>query len=320
MESSIGLVETFMDQIDLEQFHDDLKAAVIADIPLVVGQDHRLSVTELEKLQRQLEAVIQDPQRSVDKANREWWHVETLPAWYQAALSVFARTGSMLPVLEGLSVRPLAIRDIIRALRWTFIYLLIVATTALLGMCMFEVWVVPAIEYFREDLFLPAAIEAMPRFDVLPWLPWIIGVLALGVVSGVLAMLVGSIANLTTWLGGRRYVCCAISMTVLRISQSLVEADVAVDDAVSIGCELTGADSTVRREVQSMIQGCDQPYAIGQMADCLRLTANSRLARMKIVTPVLLTAILGGGLAVIYCLIVFWPIVSLLKDLPRAGV
>lgn len=309
-----------MGQIDLEQFHDDLKAAVIADVPLVGGKDHRLTVTELENLQQKLNAVNNDPQRLIDEANKGTWHDDTLPKWYQAALTVFARTGSMLPVLEGLSVRPLAIRDITRALRWTFIYLSIVATAALLGLCMFQVLVVPAIKYFREDLFLPAAIEAMPRFDVLPWIPWIIAALAIGLVLGLLGMLVGGVANITAWLGGRRYECCAVSMSVLRISQSLVEAEVAVNEAVSISYELTGADSNVRREVQSMIQGCDQAHAIGQMADCLRLTANNRLARLRIVTPVLVTAMFGGGLALIYCVIVFWPILSLLKDLPTAGV
>ncbi len=109
-------------------------------------------------------------------------------------------------------------------------------------------------------------------------------------------------------------------MTILRITQSLVQAGVAVNDAVAIGFELTRAEADVRTEVQAVIEGADQAEAIGQMADCLRLTANSQLARLRLVTPVVLTAILGGSLALIYCLIVFWPILSLLKDLQTAGV
>ncbi len=185
---------------------------------------------------------------------------------------------------------------------------------------MFALLVAPSIEYFRNDLLLPAAISVIRRFDVLPWLPWIIGVLAFGLVLALLGMLFNGVANVTPWLGGRRYLCCAMSMTILRIAQSLVRAEVAVDDAIAIGYELTGAESNIRREVHSMIQGSDQAGTIGQMADCLRMAANNRLAHLRIVTPVLLTAMLGGGLAVSYCLIVFWPILSLLKDLPTAGV
>ncbi len=309
-----------MHQINIEQFHNDLKAALLADVPLVGGKGRRLMATQLENLQQQLETAVHDSQRSIGETNLLVWQNDALPKWYRAALKVFIRTGSMLPVLEGLSVRPLAARDVHRALRWTIVYLLIVASTALLGLLLFELLVVPEIEYFREDLLLPAAIEVTPRFDVLPWLPGIIAVLAMGLVIGLFGIFVGGIANMTSWLGCRRYVCSSISMTVLRVAQSLVRADVAVDDAVSIGYALTGAESNVQRQVESVIAESDDANAIGRMADYMRLIATRRLAHLQIVTPVLLTVALGGGLVLIYCLIVFWPILSLLKDLPIAGV
>lgn len=316
----VGVVERSMDRADFVQFHHDLKAALLADIPLVGGKGHRLTVSELDNLQQQLDALNLDSHRLAHESNQAMWQVETLPIWYRAALTVFAKTGSMLPVLEGMSVRPLAMRDVARALRWTIIYLFIVATTALVGLCLFDLLVLPAIEYFREDFFLPAATEVSQRLDVLPWLPVMIVLLAIGLVLCLLGMLFGGIANAAPWTGGRRYVSNVVSMTVLRISQSLVEAEVPVDEAVSIGCQLTRAGSNVQREVQSVVQGCEEADAIGQMADCLRLTANNRLARLRIVTPVFLTAILGGVLVLVFCVIVFWPIVSLLKDLLTARV
>ena len=103
MESSIGLVETFMDQTDIEQFHNNLKAALIADIPLVGGKDHRLTLSELDNLQQQLDAVLHDSQQLAGQPNPTTWHDDRLPKWYRAALTVFDQTASTLPVLEGLS-------------------------------------------------------------------------------------------------------------------------------------------------------------------------------------------------------------------------
>lgn len=309
-----------MDQADIEQFHNNLKAALIAKIPLAAGRDNRLSLTELENLQHRLKVITGDSGRRTDKLSTGIIRDETFPKWYRAAWTVFAQTGSMLPVLEVLSVRPLAIRDVSRALRWTIIYLLIVLTTALVGLLIIYIRVTPAIESFREDLQLPSAIEVTQHFDVQPWLPWIILVLTIGLILSLFWMLVGGIANLTSWLGGRRYVGWMISTTVLRVSQSLVRAGMAVKDAVSIGCDLTGAESKVQEEIQSMIQGADEIKAIGQMADYCKLTANKQLSQLRIATPVVLITIFGGGLALMFCLIVFWPILSLLKDLPTAGV
>lgn len=308
-----------MDQVEIAQFHDELKAALIAGVPLVDGNRHRLTVAEIDNLQEQLKAFDPEFQRTIGEPNLTNWKGDRLPHWYRACLTVFNRTGSMLPVLEGLSVRPMASRDVRRALQWTFIYLFIVALTTLLGLLMFDVLVVPSIEFFREDLMFPAGIGVTSNFDVLPWLPGMIAVLASGLILGLIVLFVGGVAKVASWFGGGRYVNGAVSMVVLRISQSLVQAGVTVEEAVLISCELTGATSNIKGQVQTLVQGTDEPNTIGKVADCLKATANSQLARLRFVTPVVLTALLGGGLVLIYCVIVFWPIVSLLKVLPTVG-
>ena len=313
-----------MNQLEIEIFHNDLKAALLVDVPLVESKGGRLTATRLETLHRQLDKVVHDSQRSSGETNLLVWQNDGLPKWYRAALKVFTQTGSMLPVLEGLSVRPLAVRDVHRALRWTVAYLLIVASMALLGLLLFEWTFVPAIDNFRADLLLPAASEVTPRFDVLRWVPGIIAVLAIGIVIGIviglLRIFAGGMANVTLLPGCRRYVRTSISMTILRIAQSLVRKNVPVDEAVATGFALTDAESSVQKEVESVIPESDEAVAIGRMADYMRLIATRRLAHLQIVTPLSLTAVMGGGLAVIYCVIVFWPIISLLEDLLTARV
>ena len=204
-------------------------------------------------------------------------------------------------------------------MRWSFIYLLIVVATALLGLWIFYAGGASAIEIFRTDLRLLAAVESQHPVNVRAWLPGIMIVMAIGLVLGVGWMLAGGVSSLTMRLGGRRYVRCNMSATILRVAQALVKTGMGVDDSVCVGCDLIGADSKVQNEVQSIVRGVDDANTIGRMADYSSLTAQKRLAQLRFGTPVYLVAILGGGLALVFCLIVFLPILALLNDLPRAG-
>ncbi len=308
-----------MNQVETDRFHNDLKPALLADVPRSDGAGKRLSVNQVEELQQQFGSVFRGDQQS----SSPLWQIDALPKWYGAALTVFARTGSMLPVLEGLHVRPSAILDVYRALRWTIVYLLVVASMALIGLIGYELLVVPKIESFRADLFSSFGIEGTPRFDVLAWLPAIIFGLATLLV-GAFWMLKGGIARSKFGLGCRRYIGFSISATVLRIAQSLVRDNVAIDDAVSIGFALTGAESDIQREVQAVLPASggsksDLENALGQSSDYMRLIATQRLDHLRRVTPVFLTAAFGGSLVLAYCAIVFWPFFSMLIDLPMAG-
>ena len=81
--------EKVMHSIDIERFHNDAKAAVIAEIPLV-GEEDRLTVGQLEQLQPQIQAITIDDSPSNAKLRTEIFQNEALPKWYRATSSQFS--------------------------------------------------------------------------------------------------------------------------------------------------------------------------------------------------------------------------------------
>ena len=307
-----------MNPADIEQFHNDLKSALLAEIPLEDDQRTRLTLQHLTDLQQQFKSSSHDSRHSSNGASQSEGQ-SSLPDWYRAALTLFARTGSTVPVLEGLSARPSAVREVYRVVRWTIFYVLIVVSMVIVGLFLHQLLIVPHIEYLRADLVLPSAADTKARIDILPWLPGLIVVLACVFIFTLNWVRKGGITNRSSWLGCQDYINGAISATVVQISKTLVSAGLAVDEALSVGFSLTGADTNVRRDVRSVVLESDDAIIIGQMADYLMVISARRLAHLRIVTPILMTATVGGGLVLIYCLIMFWPIISLLRDLPMVG-
>ena len=120
----------------LDQFSNDIRAALIANIPLTCGDGRRLTERELDRLVG-LQAQQEHGKSSVDTPTTETRQNE-LPDWFRAGLSVFHKTGTMVPVLEGLSIRARATHQAIRAVRWTILYLLVVTGFALAGVLFFS--------------------------------------------------------------------------------------------------------------------------------------------------------------------------------------
>ena len=105
----------------------------------------------------------------------------------------------------------------------------------------------------------------------------------------------------------------------LRVTQMLVEAGTPIDEAVSLSGDLTGADATVRRDIRKAVAGSIDAHNLDTLADYLTIAGNNRLAYMKMTTPIALVSVFGGSIALVYCMAIFWPIISMLKDLTTAG-
>lgn len=310
-----------MDSAEFTRFYNDLKAAVVAGVPLEIGDGSqlasspRLTVTELERWERTLQSLI-----SNDSCLRKALDTQPdLPRRYRAALLVFDQTGSMVPVLDGLTTRRLARNKVTRILRGTFVYLLLVLLVAFLGLRLFDVAIVPAVEDMRVDLLLPAAISAPTRFDPLPWLPAIVGVLGVGIVLALIWLLFGGASKAALWLGGHQFVRCQVSATAVQTLPMLIASGMDMDESVSVSCDLVGADERTRREIQAAAQYPEGSQHWGALADYFSILASRRLAYMKVATPIALVTSVGGGIAALYGIIIFWPIISMLKDLATAG-
>ena len=307
-----------MEQAEVKRFHNDLRAAVVAGVPIDIGDGkseflslHRID--ELENLIVQPTAAETDNQKSPANA------AGAVSRRYNAALQVFGRLGTMTPVLEGLTARILAKRTAIRTLRWTIIYLLLLLLCAVAGLWLFLEMVVPAFENIRADLLLPAAINAPQRLELITWIPGIIVVMGFCFVVLLIWFLFGGSTQVAMWLGGRHFVRCQVSTSTLRTLRALLDAGLDLPTASSLSCDLTGANSAVRQDIKSMVQSPTNAIQIDAIQNYLTISANQRLASMKVAMPIALVTTIGGAIGLLYCVTIFWPIVALVKDMTTAG-
>lgn len=311
-----------MIQADAKRFHDDLRAALVARVPLDIGEQ-KTELLTLDQIDRLENLVL--PRLLTDDSTDEYVRqsaFEKLPdvnRRYQAALQTFDCLGTMSPILDGLTTRVLAQRRVARTLRWTIVYLLILLLIAVGGLSLFLVRIVPAFDQMRADLLLPAAINAPPRLDLIQWIPGI--VVALGVCFVLLLswFLLGGASKVAMWLGGRHFVRCQISKTSLGVISELLQSGQTEQEAVSIGCDLTGADADSREDIQSIVQPQTTAMQLNTFQSYLTISANQRLASMKIATPVALITTFGGAIGLLYCVSIFWPIIAIVKDMATAG-
>ena len=309
-----------MNPTAFQRFQNDLRAAVTAGVPIEIGSkdsvagNDRLTIAKLDAWE-----LAVGPRIANGSLSEAMGSVAELPIRYRAALRVFDETDSMLAVLDGLTVRRCAREQVKRALRLTFIYLLLLLLVAFAGLLLFTTSVAPMVDAMRADMLLPAAINAPDRFDPMPWIPWLVKILGGSLVVALILMLAGGGTKLAMWLGGNHYVRCRVSAMTLRVVQMLVSEGVAIEDAVSVGHDLNGADASVRHEIQAVLKNPNAAQDLNTIANFWTMAGNDRLAYLKLTTPVAMVSTIGGGIALLYCVAVFWPIVSVLKDLATAG-
>ena len=143
--------------------------------------------------------------------------------------------------------------------------------------------------------------------------------LGVGFVLVLIWLLYGGARKAALWLGGNQFVRCHVSATAIQTLQMLTSSGMEVDQAVSISCDLTGADQRTHREIQAAAQYPEKSRHWGSLADYFSILASRRLAYMRVTTPIALIASFGGAIAGLYGVLIFWPIISMLKDLATAG-
>ncbi len=302
----------------VKRFHNELKAAMIARAPIEIGgepQNVKLTPEALERWEGLLEPLLARGE-SLEQAIAL---APELPSRYLAAIQVFELTGSMVPVLNGLTARKIATQRSARVLRWTLFYLLLIVVVAFVGLRLFNNRLKPAIESMRLDSFAPSAVSGPETFDILPWVPSI--VVGLGALSAILLvwLVIGGVRRTAMWLGGRHYVRCRTSATAIRVFQSLRLHDVSPETALALSCELTGADGPVRGDIRTAIDLPADSADYDTIANYFLIASNQRMASLKFGTPIALVSTFGGAIVVLYGILIYWPVISMLKDLAAFG-
>jgi type II secretory pathway component PulF len=308
-------------QTTLGRFHRELKAAVLARVPLELSVSRiafgkRATLGRLKSLELLIDERLGQGQTLTQIFSRE---SSDLPIRYREAFRVFDRIGDARLVLDGLANRVHLRRNLARVLRSTLAYLLAIFLLAAVLLSFFSDYVVPTIDLMRADLLLTTAIDAPKRFDATGLLPQIVTLLNLVVYVLFVLLLFGFSSKIVSWLGGRRYQTHGATAMALRTISALMASGMSAEEAAPIGCNLVGGDRAVRKQVGAAIEGrtlnANTAGQLDTVADHYQASATNRLAILKVALPVTMVAVIGGATTMGYSLAVFWPVVSLLKDL-----
>ena len=300
----------------LQQFHDDLRAAVNGQVVLDIGAPGSatkpLSTHEIDRLQEQLDAADVSVESSDAAAERAG-----LPARYVDAIKVFELLNLMSPVLDGLSRCPEAATESRAALRRTWAYIGLFLVAAFAGLYFYAEIVSPLIAEMRADSNLSAFKNQYPVEHFLPiWpaaLPYIGVLLIILLIWGC----TGGTAKLTQWLGGHRYTQLQLKHSAISTINLLTQIDVPLKQATQLSTSLNRLDARSKQEVEQLAAN-GVSYAVSSLP-LIDYLAKQQLDKLKKRIPIVMVCVVGGVIGAAYAILIFQPLFDLLVEISEVA-
>ena len=292
-----------MSSADYKPFFGDLRSAIRAGVPLEIGEGpspaKALSVESLEQLESQHKRGDQLPPRLAD------------------AMQTWQRTGSMIPVLEGLSSRLSAWKRIGTIFRQALIYLLLIAVASIVGLSWYLISVLPEIEAVQNDLIdLANPVAPIEPTNMGLWATIALVVFVVILILAVTWLIKGGMTRAGWWIGADGYLHYQTLATAAKAVQALVADGESPQQAVLLSSRLTGLSPEAAGELVASVEGLERNSILrSEWSDYLQMIARQQFISAKIWGPTTMIALVGGFFVLLYVLIAWWPITSLIQDL-----
>lgn len=292
-----------MSSADHEPFFNDLRAAIRAGVNLELGEGRSpakaLTVKSLEELQSQYNSGAKLPARLCD------------------AMQTWQRTGSMILVLEGLSSRLSAWTRISSLFHRSLAYLLLIAAVSIAALGWYLISVLPEIEAVQKDLIeLANPVEPIEPLNMRLWASLAILFFVLALIIGIAWLLKGGIARAGWWLGADGYIHYQTLATASKAVQTLVAKGESPQESVLLGSRLTGLSGQASGELLASVEGLDRDsIQRSEWSDYLQMMARQQYISAKIWGPTTMIVVVGGFFVLLYVLIAWLPITSLIYEL-----
>ncbi len=334
----------------VESFHRALQAALSARVALELGQvvrpdrgspervgsdesrsslkfpTGRLTLRKLHALQAftQASASAQpgrpaDPSEVLTAAFGE--RAGDLPQKYVNGFSVYLLTGRTDLVLDAMSLDLRAQQELSRVARPSLAYLAVLVLTGALGSGVLA-FMLLVVDELRDDLLLvphPLAASSV----VTPWitesqlflLPWI----ALPVLLIALASLLTPVsAAVAKCLGGFGYLSSQRRAMAARVEHALVQSGIEGAQAEQTASGLVGSQPRRTRTLPAVSPSDSSSSDLQRsrlQAKHYLARSNTRLRQMRLGLPLLLVLTVGSTGVLLYSLVLFVPLTSLLYDM-----
>jgi type II secretory pathway component PulF len=334
---------------DLMALNDQLAALEGAGVPVVVGS----AGTDLARTLASVNSAVARRVSRGESLESALEEEESIPAWYRCLVLCGLRSGDVDSALAASNRVAKSVDDARDTLISAFFYPLIVCGVAYLGMIMFSLVFVPTLEQTYDDLriepgrgltVLSAVRDALPYWVAIPPLALLIftiwryrrraGRAAWDGVGGrALMRLAGASRSVTQ----ARWASLAESLASLEAAgvplaealplaacacgdSQIAEAGRALAASLADG-SAAGAEGPAARRFPPFLRwailqsesSTGRVRALETAAAAYREAADERAARARVLAPMLVCVILGGGVTLLYGLALFVPVVEMLR-------
>ncbi len=332
---------------DLIALNDEIAALVRAGVPLEMGLAE-LGGDLPGRLGRFATALAQRTAQGESLAQAITGDAGQLPPAYRAVVAAGVRAGRLPAALEAVAASARRLSETCRITAIAAIYPLLVVLVAWCGLLFFTCVLAPRF----AAMFRAFNVPGYPFFAVLTragrgawyWGPIVPMVVLVFIAVWWLASAEGRWAERlfawAPWTG--RMLRCSRTATFLEVLTLLVESQTPLPEAVVLAAEASGDPQTLRmaRQMAATLQnGQTQPAggaALPPLVNWLLLAAGRdgallpalrhaaaayhRRARhqsdlLRLLLPVLLTVVVGGGVTALYALALFVPYTTMLRSL-----
>lgn len=339
---------------DFTAWNDQLAALAAAGVPLEVGLG-RLEADAATALEKINTTVARRVRRGESLAESLDDDEPTLPTSYRSLVQLGLHSGNLATALDGSSRLAESIDNSRYALRAAFFYPLIVCGLAYVGIVAFCLFFVPTLENLYHDLRIPAGSGLRALQTLRDTLPYWVAIAPVALLLWIAWRMWnrsrrGSLLFLTvgesTWLPGMsRVVFQERSANFAEAVARLLEKRTPFGEAVRLAADASG-DARLTEGAEALAAGLADgelpadnspearrfpPFlrwalwhsettigrdrALRMAAGIYRQSAQRRADRLRLIAPMVVSVVLGGGVVLLYGLALFVPVVQMLRAL-----
>ena len=180
--------------------------------------------------------------------------------------------------------------------------------------------ILPEIEAVRQDLIqLAKPVEHLEPVNVGLWATVALVCFVLIFVLMIMWLLRGGMARAGWWLGAEGYVRYETLATASRTVQALVATGESPREAALIGGRLTGLNPETSGELLASVADLDREAVLqSEWSDYLQMMARQQYISARAWGPTAMVVVVGGFFALLYVLIAWLPITSLIYELSHS--
>jgi protein transport protein HofC len=332
---------------DFMAWNDELYALAQAGVPIDVDLGHA-GTDAVAALERINATVARRVSQGASLAEAVQGNAQVVTPAYGSLVQTGLRSGDLAATLADSNRIAESLDEMWHAVRLSIFYPLIVCSLAYLGLVAFCLFFFPTIDDLHRDLHLPVGpglkvlrmvSESLPYWVAIP--PLVVALFATWQLyfTSPRGLSRRPSARLLTWLPGmsraieeQRHANLADKLA------TLLSAGAPLDEALRLASAANGEphvamssnaapalaeDSEAARRLPPFLRyalwrseaGVGRARALRMAAELYRASAQRRTDRVRLIAPLVLCAVIGGGVTLLYGLALFIPVIEMLRSL-----